>query len=477
MSEKANKKSWLRIAIFLIVGAFVGLLHVFLTYAGINLLGFFLPFGGILILLILLKRPEYGLVLLVVWQFVSGYLFGSWEKSLSLLIGALGTGSIIYLVYQLIILRKALVGKIRLTLKDRSISFLMGLFFVWAFFSAGYGILKGNELHYVVGDFYWVVIIPLVYFLTLILIKNGEQCRRILYLILAFVSLCFVVDLVRYALGKFGIGYILEGLSISRLQMTASAPFSVITAPLVFSFYLLSQGRRRWLWLLLTVISILVLIVSLTRTYWYAFLGATLFIFFLLSLKDKVKLLQRTLPILLMVFLVGSLVLAKLGLGVGFANLVIARGAAFQPASKFIEVRDIALHALQNPLVILIGEGLGGKVRTWVVGPTVDEIAETHFIHNNYARIFLHEGAIGLTLYLMMALTFLKRAIKFFRESNGSSPFTRSLVLGGVGAFTATLIGAIGTNTLFNIFTYVLMAMVMAMICEDKKLHWKVGGS
>ena len=191
--------------------------------------------------------------------------------------------------------------------------------------------------------------------------------------------------------------------------------------------------------------------------------------FFLFSVKEKIRFIYKILPILLTVFLLGSFTVIKLGLDINFINLIIGRGTAFVPASKFLEVKDIALYTVQNPLTIFMGKGMGGEIKTWIIGPTRNEIAVTHFIHNNYARIFLHTGIIGLFLYLMIVFVFLKKSIKFFRRLDKNDYFNRSFTLGVIGSFIAILIGAIGTNTLYGIFPYILMGMAMVINYEKFK--------
>jgi len=462
-------KNYKDVFIAMLIGLFIGFLVVYLiSFYNMDPLVFFLLFVGLVILLLLLRRPEYGLILLIAWPFIQGYILGRQGKFFSLLTGGLGVGLIVYLLYQFLFFRLAISHKFKIIIKGKKITFLMILLFVWAFFAAGYGVLKGNELPYVLGDFYWIVTIPFVYFLTIILIKNQKQCKKIFYWAASIILFFFVLDLVKYLQGGFAIGAIISGQGVPRM-LTASGPYSMMIFPLTLTFCLFSKGKEKWLWLLAASLTLLVLITSLTRTYWYASVGALIFMFFLFSIREKIRLLYRILPILLIVLLLGSFAVIKLKLGINFMNLIIGRGTAFKPASKFLEVKDIVLQTIQNPLTIFMGEGMGGRIETWVIGPTIHEITLTHFIHNNYARIFLETGIVGLSLYLMIAFVFLKKTIKFFRKSDKNDYFNRSITLGAIGSFVAVLVGAIGTNTLYGTFTYLLMGIIVVIIYQKSE--------
>lgn len=426
----------------------------------------------IIIFLLILKRSEYGLVLLVFWWFISEYIWGLQDRGNFLLFSALGAAAIIYLTYQSLFFKNALLGKTKFTLREKHISFLMVLFFMWTICSVCYGFLKGNNIKSILGDFYHLSTIPLVYFLTIISVKDEKQCTKVFNIIILLICIFFVMDLVKYGFGVISTDVIVAGILTPRL-LTFSASFSLMVFPLALSFYLFFD-RKKWLHLVVTCLALLVLIASFTRTYWYASIGGFMFMFLLLSLREKITFLRKILPLLLIAFLLGSFMLFNLNLDINLIGLVSSRITAFNPANKFVEVRDIFSHAVENPLFILMGNGMGGTIQTWVVGAEVDEIMVTHFIHNNYARIFLETGIVGLFLYLTMVILFLKKTIVLFRRIDKKDCFAKSLTLGTITSFVTVLIGAIGTNTLFNIFTYILMGMVMVITRHcDYKLQRK----
>jgi len=115
------------------IGILVGLFAVLAIQIGISPKIIFLIFVGLAILLTVLKRLEYGLVLLIIWQFVHGYILGLQEKLFSLLIVALGIGLIIFLTYQCLFFRQAISDKFTIIIKEKNISFWMFALFVWVF--------------------------------------------------------------------------------------------------------------------------------------------------------------------------------------------------------------------------------------------------------------------------------------------------------------------------------------------------------
>jgi hypothetical protein len=447
-------------------GIFVGLAVSFSSFIGFDPRMFLALVGVLPAALAAIRYPACGLVALVAWDFLGSYLPAGSESS-ALLIKGFVVGLILTATYATLFLKQAVSGKIRIPAKGGSISIWMASFLAYVFVSFLYGVLRGNSLQYAVGDLFLLAKIPAIYFLAVFLTESEERGEKITRWIALLAIFFFSFDLVRYFLGEFGIGAVVSGQGIPRM-LTNSAPYSIVVLPFALSYYLYG-GRRSWQGFLAAGVSLLVLIASMTRTYWYAAFGGLAFVFLFLPAWEKVALLRKSLPVLLAVLLAGSFLVIKLGLGISFVNLVVGRGIEFSPGSKFVEVQDVLTNAAQNPLYILVGEGLGGEVVTWVYGAKVDEVAETHFIHNNYARIFLHTGIIGLILYLSIIAAFLRNTYVFFRNS-GVDKFAKGLALGSLGAIAALLVGAIGTNTLFNHLAYVLMGVAVTIFWAESKV-------
>src|SRR5947209_3283301 len=141
----------------------------------------------------------------------------------------------------------------------------------------GYGVLRGNSLGYVLGDFYQLFEFGAVFLLTTALITSEDQWRSVVNLLLGCIIFASILQLADAAMGA---DY------LPRLeQFGVSLPRTInLNAPIAFCaiFAFLSSARKQWN-LLLACLAVLAmnLVMGFTRGLWLATFLSLVVLFFL----------------------------------------------------------------------------------------------------------------------------------------------------------------------------------------------------
>ncbi len=433
-----------------------------------------LPLGLILTISILpflpwlfLHHQEALLLAGVAAYFAAGYF------SSSLVTGGLIRGLFLLIIGLLLLLRlgvKGVISRIPTSL-DKIIYLWLGI----VLFSFIYGFyFKHNEARYLIGDLYKFVEIFLVFWLTTLMVKNSRQTKFLIWgfftVALAFGAIDSMTFFTRF--------YIVGSVLLARVR--GAAQFSSLFA-LILAISLILHERRILFRAILAILGfgfLISFLLTFLRTGYIAIPPTLLFILLLYLYKNRRHVFAGTMRfvvlLLCLLILVVSvnLIFSAIGPDIDIVKASLVRlNSLINPISSDpMGVRMLELESITSQVLVpspLLGNGLGGEYFSATLVEEEVEWGVKHFVHNNYFDFIVRTGILGLIVFLMLAIKYLKDAVGFYLRSEDS--FCQGVILGSIGIFVSSCIIALSTSILYSPFLFMMMALTYCMAYIEEK--------
>jgi hypothetical protein len=349
------------------------------------------------------------------------------------------------------------LGKVRLLLGD--LDMLVLIFVILIAVSAFTGVLSGHKFPFIsneLANFFYLGI----YFFVRGCLKKKSWLKVFIWLMVsagAVVSLEYQSILLKGGT-ELGLGL--------RVQATQEIIYLIAFA-LLLSVILLTQSRRIRL-LCLAVVPLVVAgaVISQTRGIWIGFVVILLSEFgvSLVVSKDRSKLFQRTLGVLLVI-------MGTLALGLSVVVKMVGPLVFFSMVSRFLSIghaggtQAVMWRVAMNKAVVdqialhpFVGGGAGSSVTYSFLGGHF----VTNWVDNSYLLLLWKFGIVGLVVYLGIIYLVFKKALVLLRSASGIHE--RVLGLGVIGLYAALVIWAVASAVFlkyrFNLIWATLMALV-----------------
>jgi len=330
----------------------------------------------------------------------------------------------------------------------RPLFYLLG-FLVWAGVNVVIALANGVELLWWFRRFFPVFTLPLTALASTVAFRSQGQ-MRVAYVTLILIGLIVVfhallqirsVDLTTVsnlqALRRYGGGY------YSAFGLCLTAPFLFRRPRLKRSEWLLVAG--------VSFVFSLGLLISFTRTYWISTIAALLVMVYLLAHVNRItvpaSLIRITIPTVLILVILLCITPPTI------RGFVYSRAISIPQATndlslidRFSELKGLWNSATQNPISIIVGNGLGAKFtfyspNPWSWGGT--GWIENDYSHNYYAYIFWSTGLIGLSLFLLFWGSIFRQVSKILRLSSNISTGLSYYLIGICTALVNLLIASL----------------------------------
>lgn len=431
----------------LLVGSGVGCLPL-LMQSSRALLTLGIILGGVVITAVVLYRPYVGLAFSLTYMVVAlNFLPELSHQALGLLI-------LTILVCLAILLRAGVSRKISSfsTPLDLPMLALLG----WALISSLYGVLRGNDLYDLAGDFFQVAIFVIFYYFAKLIIRERKHLTNFLFAMGIPVVVLSLSDFRSYLWGKKFTWVAAEtaGEVIYRLQAPVTL-YVMIFLILAICLILCSRSRTRSILLGFLIVFLgSMLILSFTRSFLMGLLGAGIFILVTQLSKNKLKLaLYSTLAILGILSLLFTLPQSRVSGGFSVLRVLMSRFEDIFQGSDIATNLRVSEMATSLKLIAsypLMGLGPGGKY--WVFNIQIPAWEWRDYIHNSYLFLALKMGLPALAIYLWLAGLFLFKGLK----KVGS---LKDNYLQGLGyGFISVYFGLLVISLFFPMLHYFLLA-------------------
>lgn len=437
-TERSGSFAWLQI--FLVILAGLSLAWLVLSVSGILLAAAVL--GG-MFFIGFLRRPDLGLlaVLLVrastdaTLQFVSGPAGGEsgpvgvlLTPNLGLLVVLVIGGGIIVLLRQLPFI--SLPGGVLFTLLV-----VMGLI----------GASRSEDFLLSVDQWTPVAGALIAYALAASLFPSPQQVRRVIDVLAASFIVPAVVGLYQLATGQ---GAMLADIDFPRVRGTFvhANPFGLYLVLILSVFMnqvLVQQGRRKFMAICIVAVASVLLVASFAR---FAWVGAAVVLLTLGILRSRALLVLAPLALALAVAFVPAIAERFSDpLGGSFADRVSIWTSILTSWQSLTAQGEGLISVAVNRL-----SGLGpGSSLMLAFG-----MRGTH-PHNDYVRIFIEYGALGLGLYVVLFAVLIVTAYRAWRGA--ADPLMSSVVLSFLGltiaypvmSITAQIFGLMANQVYF----------------------------
>ena len=300
-----------------------------------------------------------------------------------------------------------------------------------------------------------VELVRIITTIVIVLVLNRLLVdERRIKLVLGAIFLSLLVPLAMGALEFVtGSGLHYSG-SFGRVESTFLHPNPLamyLTLLMVMGFALLPRvaGVARNGLVALLLLSAVMLVLTYTRSGWIAALIGI----------AVVGALQSRRQTLLLCVAVAALIFLAPSISERFADLTEpppASGTSGNSLTWRLQYWEETMGLARDPV-------LGAGLRT-IEGST----AEAKLPHNDFVRVFVETGLLGLAAYAWLLITFIKAAIRSVRETNRGT-FGRSVAVGFAGTTAAFLILSMVSNVLSQlvIFWYFL-PMAMAAVAAAR---------
>jgi len=462
MSEVLNKKERrYTLIISLLIGSIVGCLPLFM-HSSILILAIVVGLGTVILLVI--YKPHLGLGLTFVYMIIAPYFLQELNYQ--------GIGLALLTLFILLGIILRIGTSKRLTTFNTPLDIPIFCLLIWTVISAGYGVIRGNELYALAGDFFQVtVFIVFYYYAKLTIRKKKEVIHLFLFLTIPIIFFS-VVNFMQYLFsGTFNwVAAEIAGRTIYRLQ----APVTLyVTILLVITICLAIYSRsflKSALLLCLIIFLSGMLFFSFTRSFLLGFLVAAVFIIITQITKRKNILLYLVVAVvgLLVLILISS---ALTGMGkVNVVNILLERfGKSFGKSDIATNVRidEIISSVKLICLHPILGIGLGGKF--WFFNEQVPAWEWRDYIHNSYLFFALKMGLPALGIYLWLAVIFLFKGLKKIKSVQDN--YLKGLGYGFISAYFGLAITSL-TLPMLNYFLLVpYIGVTMALVFNLDKLR------
>lgn len=238
---------------------------------------------------------------------------------------------------------------------------------------------------------------------------------------------------------------------IGEASPLSTGGFFMLVFILTLSFYLFSRaGNRRWLYAVLGIMFLTSLALSFSRV---AMVGAVIGTVILLS-QDKLKIIIKTIPILIIMLAVGALMMDQLGY-LGDEGRLSYAGINNSVVVRLQEIWLPLLHQ-QNVSSLFLGFGKGAL-------GTLKGLEATE-AHNYYLRVFLESGLFGLLAFVGLLGSVIFLSARVF--SGGKLAISK--VVGGatlaatVALSIAALFQDVFTPVVLNELWWILVGLTVA---------------
>ncbi len=436
-----------------------------------------LPLEGVFLFLVLpvvfllfLVHQEAMLLAIVAAYFGAGYLFPE------LLTQSLVRSALLLLMGLMLILRSGVTKTI--TRISTPLDKTIFLWLIVIFISLFYGLYRGNETRYLIGDLYKFVEIISVFWLTTFIVKTRRQIR---FLIWGFLFVGLILGIIDSVVFFIRMGFVGD---ILMARVRAGAQFSSIFALILAVALLLHEKRiiAKLILIFLSLVFLLSFLLGFLRTGYLVIPPTFIVILFLHFHKSKNRAFRGIKNITLLIFfLLVFLVLFNATL-VGVNPELNIIEATFTRFSSIVdpysgdpmgirtqETESIISYVLaQNPL---LGNGLGGEYYS------VEKIAGElrwgmkHYVHINYLDFIVRTGILGLFVFFVLVFKYLKDAIKFYLRSKDD--FYQGALLGCMGIFISSLMIALSVSIFYCPLVFLAMALTYCIAHSEDKVRSK----
>jgi len=420
-----------------------------------------------LVLWLFLTRREALLLALIAAYFGGGYFFPD------LLVQGLIRAVFLALIGVTLLLELGIKKRIRRISTPLDKVLVLWLIVILVSFVHGFYV-RHNDTRYLFGDMYKFFEVILVFWVATFVLKSSRQIKFFIWGFFFMVLIFGAVDSMKF----FRQAYFVSDILLARVR--AGAQFSSIFA-LALAISLILHERRTITKAILMFLSLtffisfiltflrtgyiaipptlgfIILLYFYTRgryglagiakfTVWIIFLGAFtgLFSMFLTSLDPNMDVIKAT--------------------QARFSSLVTP-GSEDPMGVRMLEAQSIISQVLtRNPL---LGNGLGGEYYSFSGFTGQLKWGIRHYVHINYFDFVVRTGILGLAVFFILAIKYLKDAIKFYLKSENS--FYQGFLLGCIGIFVSSCIIAFSCSILYSPFLFVIMAMTYCVAYFEKK--------
>ena len=331
-----------------------------------------------------------------------------------------------------------------------------------AAFSAVYGLARGNQAAFVLGDLYQVLEFSAIFFLARSLIQSEQQFRTLANTIVGAIIIASVLQMADALRGATYLPHLnQQGIDVARtINMNAPIAFVTLLATLGVAKY------KKWILAGMGILSVN-LVWSFTRGLWLAAFASSVFLLILQGGKFRRAILKCVLAFCLLA--VPSFFAS--GLGSIVTERIGYSSQQFDSASeedqnmsgrRLLEYILVLPHVAEHPIA---GNGLGATFliagNAVLEGPKGEQI-DFHYIHNLYLLIAFRLGIPALLVLLTLVWKYFRESTKRLKDLS-LSPDTSALLVGLVAAIFGEVVLSVTSPTLLNHPTAGLLGCIMAI--------------
>lgn len=311
--------------------------------------------------------------------------------------------------YFLIFLKYCLdKNALNIHIRPKKIFIILFIWTILSFTSFLIGFFKDDPRHYVVGDFYNFLMLPLVFLLAYFIINKEEDIKLLVKGVITIYSFFLIFDFIKnfnliiegqkfttLAFGSAGGILILQLFLFLEREKTAWSIYNICLMGFSFFALVVCQNRNSILVFLIGLISFLVIyprrfkkllkfgiIVSIIILLIFI-LSGSMFIMHFSGLKTRLLLIGQSNP-----------TVGILGMG-----------------KRIPETLGIFQEFLHNPLKSFFGFGMGSSLETSVTVAGISFDIKAHNPHSGILQIFFRLGISGFAVALFYILFFLRKAV------------------------------------------------------------------
>jgi O-antigen ligase len=430
--------------------------------------------GGLVLLKVVVKKPEVGILCIVV--LISSIVF---EESLPLLpigIGSLHITDVLIIFYFFLLFIKASSDS-SFTMVRSPLNLPLALFISYGFFSAFISIyLYGSDATDIVR-----MLRPVCYYSIFFVVTNLiREKKQIIFVVRGMFTVATIVALVMLVQARLG-----DAIKLIPGRVERSSTFNeefetlrllppgqtLLYVFLIVAICIYAMNVKEHLLKFKYLLSIVTLatgvMLTYNRTYWVAIMLSS-FILFLVMNKECKKRLVALFTIL--VLLVGALkiVTSDNEQFQETTSAIVSRFTSLLTGNELQESSSVKARTIENQYALqhiiehpLIGIGLGTVYRPRVFVPE-DEI--TYYVHNGFVWLLLDTGGIGFLLFFWFYLGFIIRCFRNWHSVADDSlrHLVMAFMLSGIGILPMTLY-----NPIFMQWFSIVVIAIMSGLSES----------
>lgn len=366
-------------------------------------------------------------------------------------------GKVEYKIYPLDIILLAiffsisiqLIFKIIKSMHMQKSDYLLGAFIflnIFYFFFSAYAIKTDSALAFSTLKNY--AFYPLVYFATLILIRDKNDLKRFFQFFLT--GTIFIIIFIIYgSLNGEGLWTQFTPLSTEGVRILAFTHGLYLSLAFISALvYLIFQKEKPNISYWLLVIWGIGIVGTMMRHLWIAIISTMLLIYILLSKENRKKMREVSYKYLLLFLILGIFIFYAISMNpsskiyTSFQNTtkaVLQRGVSIGKANsdESFAWRKLVWNASykefqKNPI---LGIGTGKKV--YAETESYRDYIEVRNIHNSYLSIFIQLGILGIGIFLLFLYGNIKKLIRSIAKKEDL--FYKFSILGALSIFTISL--------------------------------------